>query len=126
MLVFYFVIGFVLLFFVLSEMGPKSYKVERTIVIDRDKADIYQYVRNSKNQNDWGPWAKKDTNMTMTYTGTPGEVGFISAWAGNKEVGEGEQETTGLIENERVESEMRFLKPFKSVSQGSIQFRRFP
>ena len=38
--------------------------------------------------------------MEKEFKGTDGEVGFISAWKGNKEVGEGEQEIIGLVENE--------------------------
>ena len=54
--------------------------------------------------------------MQKKFTGTDGEVGAISYWNGNKEVGEGEQEITKIIEGERVEGELRFLKPWKSKS----------
>ncbi len=47
-----------------------------------------------------GPWAEKYPNMVKKFTGTDGEVGAISSWKGNKEVGEGEQEITGIKVNE--------------------------
>ena len=54
--------------------------------------------------------------MEKKFTGTDGEVGAISYWKGNKDVGEGEQEITKIVDGERVEGELRFLKPFKSTS----------
>jgi flavodoxin len=66
--------------------------------------------------DDWSPWAKKDPNMDKKFTGTNGEVGSQSYWNGNKEVGEGEQEIKNIIDGERIESELRFFKPFKSTS----------
>ena len=54
--------------------------------------------------------------MEKKFTGTDGEVGAISYWNGNKEVGEGEQEITKIIQGERIEGELRFLKPWKSTS----------
>mgnify|MGYP000155816369 FL=1 len=59
--------------------------------------------------------------MEKTYTGTDGEVGFISAWVGNKDVGSGVQEITGLKENEEVASQLRFLKPWKSTSDAYLR-----
>ena len=54
--------------------------------------------------------------MKKSFTGTDGEVGCISHWAGNKDVGEGEQEITKIIDGERIEGELRFFKPWKSRS----------
>ena len=41
-------------------------------------------------------------------------------WVGNKEVGEGAQEITGIINNEAIYSQLRFLKPFKSKSDAYL------
>ena len=54
------------------------------------------------------------------FTGVDGEVGAISYWKGNKEVGEGEQEIIKIVEGDSIESELRFLKPFKSTSAAYI------
>ena len=59
--------------------------------------------------------------MKKTFTGTDGEIGFLSVWVGNKDVGEGEQEITGFVENEVVYSQLRFLKPFKSTSDAYLK-----
>ncbi len=117
----YIVIGLVLIFFLLSMIGPKDFAVKRTLNINRSRSDIYEYIKFLKNKNDWGPWVKKDSNIELNYSGTDGEVGFIIAWKGNKDVGEGEQEITRLVDNERLESHLRFIKPFKSESNAFVQ-----
>ena len=53
-----------------------------------------------------------------------GTVGAVSHWKGNKKVGKGEQEIKGIIENERIDSELRFLKPFKSTSDAYLLTRK--
>lgn len=63
---------------------------------------------------------KKDPNLTQTFEGTDGEIGFISKWKGNKDVGEGEQEIIAINENESIDSELRFFKPWKSQSIGHL------
>ncbi len=99
----YILIGLVLLIFLLAMIAPKTYAVSRSTSISRPISEVFDYVRSLKKQDEWGPWAKRDPNMTKEFTGTDGEVGAISSWKGNKEVGEGEQEITGIKVNEVVE-----------------------
>ncbi|MFC0181067.1 SRPBCC family protein [Pseudarcicella hirudinis] len=54
--------------------------------------------------------------MKKTYSGTDGTVGFISAWEGNDDVGKGEQEIKKITEGERIDFELRFIKPFEATS----------
>ncbi len=112
----YIIAGLLALIILLHLIGPKNYDVYRTIEIARPQSDVFNYLKYLKNMDDWSPWAKKDPNMKKEFTGTDGEVGAVSYWLGNKEVGEGEQEIKKIIGNHRIESELRFLKPFKSTS----------
>lgn len=64
---------------------------------------------------------KKIQQCKKTFTGTDGEVGCISAWVGNKDVGEGEQELTGIVENKEITTQLRFLKLFKSTSEAYVK-----
>ncbi len=112
----YILVGIVGLIILLALIAPKSYDVSRTIEISKPKSEVFSYLRSLKKMDDWSPWAKKDPNMKIKFTGTDGQVGCISHWEGNKAVGEGEQEIKKIFEGERIESELRFLKPFKSTS----------
>jgi len=116
MIALYILIGIVALVLFLALIAHKSYNVSRSAVINKPKAEVFQYLRSLKKQDEWSPWNKKDPNMQKEFRGTDGEVGSVSHWIGNKDVGEGEQEITKIVDGERVESELRFLKPWKSTS----------
>ncbi|MBS9463858.1 SRPBCC family protein [Flagellimonas sp. 389] len=116
----YLLAGIVLLILILAAIAPKSYNVSRSIEIKKSKAVVFENLKYLKNQDAWSPWNKKDPNMNKKFTGTDGEVGAISYWNGNKDVGEGEQEITKIVEGERVESQLRFLKPWKSTSNAYL------
>ncbi|WP_324026719.1 SRPBCC family protein [Maribacter sp. BPC-D8] len=100
----------------LALIAPKSYKVSRSIELEHSPENVWEHLRFLKKQQEWSPWAKKDPNMDLTFTGVDGEVGATSHWSGNKDVGEGEQEITRIVEGERIEQDLRFLKPYKSQS----------
>lgn len=117
----YIILGFLSLIFLLGLIAPKNYDVKRSIVIDRPVHETFRYLKIIKNQDHWSPWKQKDPNMKQTFTGTDGEVGFVSRWEGNKDVGVGEQEIKRIIENDVIETELRFFKPWKSVSDGYLK-----
>ncbi len=96
---------------------PKDFLVEREIVIRQPKSVVFEQVKFLKNQNTWSPWGKLDPNMKLDYKGTDGTVGFISSWAGNKDVGVGEQEIKNIVEGERVDMELRFTEPMQDTAQ---------
>lgn len=93
----------------------KEYAVEREIVIEQPKNEVFEYVKYLKNQDNFSKWANMDPEMKKTYRGTDGEVGFVSAWeSDNPDVGKGEQEIVDVTEGERIDYELRFYEPFES------------
>ncbi len=104
-------------------LAPTDFGVERETTINKPREEVYEYSRMLKNQNDWGPWFKKEPTMKQEFRGTDGEVGFVSHWSGTKdEVGEGEQEIKRLVPNERIETELRFMRPFESKADSYMTF----
>ena len=116
----YGLLAVVLLIVLLTQIAPKNYHVNRSIVVNRPIAEVFNYLKFIKNQDEWSPWKKKDPNMKQEHIGTDGDVGFIAKWEGNKDVGTGEQEIKRIVENETIESELRFFKPWKSQSDAYI------
>ncbi|TDS15353.1 polyketide cyclase/dehydrase/lipid transport protein [Maribacter caenipelagi] len=106
----------VTLVIILALIAPKGYEVSRSIELDHSPEKVWQHLKFLKKQQEWSPWARKDLNMDLTFTGVDGEIGATSHWSGNKDVGEGEQEITRIVEGERIEQDLRFLKPYKSQS----------
>jgi len=91
----------------------KDYSVKREMVINKPKLLIFDYIKYLKNQDQFSKWATMDPNMKKEYRGTDGTVGFTSFWdSEDKKVGKGEQEIVSIIEGERVDFSLRFIKPF--------------
>ncbi len=93
----------------------KDYEVEREVIINKPKAEVFNYIKFIKNQDHYSKWSMMDPAMKKTYQGTDGTVGFISAWeSNNKDVGAGEQEITAIIDGERIDLKLRFKVPFEA------------
>lgn len=97
----------------------KDYSVEREIVINKPKQEVFDYVKHLKNQNNFSTFAMKDPEMKTYFRGTDGEVGFVSGWE-SKMMGNGEQEIKKITDGERIDTELRFGGAFPSVSPGYI------
>lgn len=108
--------GLVIFILLAALIVPKEYHLERDITITRSRAETFEYVKYLKNQDNYSVWAKMDPDMIKKYTGTDGEIGFISSWeSDNKDVGKGEPEIIDIIEEERVDFKLRFMEPCKEI-----------
>ena len=95
----------------------KSYFVEKEVLINKPKNEVFDYVKYLKNQNQYSKWANLDPHMKTAFKGTDGAPGFVSAWDSNqKNVGKGEQEIKKITDGERIDYEIRFIKPFPSTA----------
>lgn len=94
----------------------KDYAVKREIVINKPKQEVFNYIRFLKNQNNYSTWNSKDPAMKKSYKGTDGQEGFVYRWESDKDdVGIGEQEIKKITEGERIDFELRFIKPFEAT-----------
>lgn len=116
----YFLIGMVAVFILAASLMPTDYAVEREIIINRPKAEVFAYLKPLKNQDNWSVWMAKDPHVKKTFKGTDETVGFTSRWEGNEEVGSGEQQIRKITEGERIDTELRFIKPFDSRNDAYI------
>lgn len=109
------IVGLVGLLLITALFVKKDYAVEREIIINKPKQEVYDYIRLLKNQNNFSKWASLDPAMKTSFKGTDGTVGFISSWESkNDNVGAGEQEITKIAEGERIDYALRFKVPFES------------
>ncbi|MBX3292331.1 MAG: SRPBCC family protein [Acidobacteria bacterium] len=102
-------------------VAPTGFAVEREIVINKPREEVFAYARMLKNQNEWGPWFKKEPTMKQEFRGTDGEAGFVSSWKAETQ-GVGEQEIMKIVENERIETQLRFSEPFESKANTHMTF----
>ncbi|HEY8963308.1 MAG TPA: SRPBCC family protein [Alphaproteobacteria bacterium] len=106
----------IVLVVILGATAPKDMHVEQSIVINKPIGQVFAYLRDLKNGEQWGPWYKMDPNMTLEYHGQDGAVGSWVSWSGNHDVGVGEQEIKAIDPNKRIDYELRFKKPMEGVS----------
>lgn len=109
--------GIIALLLVVAAFARKKYSVERSIVINKPVAEVFDYVKHIKNQDKYSKWVMTDPNMQRSFRGTDGTVGFVYGWNGNKQAGEGEQEIIRIDEGKRIDTEVRFIRPFAAVGQ---------
>lgn len=95
----------------------KEYAIERDIMINKSKEEVFDYIKLMRNQEKYNVWVMKDPNVKLIYTRTDGLEGFTCAWEGNKEAGKGEQEFKKIINGDHINIELRFEKPFKNIAQ---------
>lgn len=120
------VLGIIILLLLLAVFVKKDYVVTRSVVIEKPRGLVYNYVKYLKNQDNYSKWAALDPNMKKSFKGTDATVGFVSAWEGNKKVGKGEQEILALKENERIDYALRFKEPFEDEAHAFISFSQAP
>lgn len=100
----------------IAAIAPKGYSIYREIVINRPVAYVFDYIRYLKNQEEFSKWVMTDPNKKTELRGEDGKVGVVYAWNGNQQAGEGEQEITNIKENERIDIEVRFVRPFEGLA----------
>jgi effector-binding domain-containing protein len=107
----------ILLFVMLGFLGPRTYDVSRTAVINAPKDIVYSQVSSLSNMANWDPWKENDPTMMVTSHGDDSAIGSYRRWE-SENSGIGEQKITKLVPNELVETELRFIEPFEAKSIG--------
>lgn len=110
------VAAIIVILLVVALFIKKDYAVEREVTINKPKQEVFDYIKNLKNQQSYNKWAMADPNAKKEFTGTDGTIGFVYAWDGNNKVGKGEQEIKNISEGERTDCELRFKKPFENTA----------
>ena len=110
------VAGIIALLLIIALFMKKTHYVKREIIINAPRQKVFDYVKLLKNQDEFNKHAMTGPDRQREYKGTDGTVGFIYAWKGNKNAGEGEKEIKNIIEGKRIETEIRFVKPMAATA----------
>ena len=110
------VAGIIALLLIIALFMKREHYVRREIIINAPRQKVFDYLKLLKNQEQFNKYAKADSDRKKEFKGTDGTVGFIYAWNGNKDAGEGEKEIKNIIEGKRIETEIRFVKPMATTA----------
>ena len=108
--------GIIALVLIIALFIKKEHYVRREIIINAPRQKVFDYIRLLKNQDTFNKHAMAGADRQREYKGTDGTVGFIYSWKGDKNAGEGEKEIKNIIEGQRVETEIRFVKPMAATA----------
>jgi hypothetical protein len=96
-------------------------RIEKSAEIRKPSSDVFNYLKFTRNQDNFSVWNMADPGMKKEQSGTDGEVGFIYRWdSQNKNVGAGEQEITAIIPGKRIDNSIRFFRPMKNTGKTSF------
>ncbi len=99
----------------------KEMVIEKKVSIDRSVSEVFEFLKETKNQDLFSVWNMKDPDMKKSYSGTDGTAGFIYSWdSQDKSVGAGSQEITRIAPDKMIEYEMRFLRPMKNTASATF------
>jgi len=103
--------------FIVAGVMKRDYAVVREVTVNKPKQQVFDYIKFIKNQDNFSKWQLMDPNAEKTYSGVDGTVGFSSAWkSNNKQVGQGVQTLTGIVDGERIDIGLHFIKPFDGLA----------
>jgi hypothetical protein len=97
-------------------------KIEKSIEISRSSKLVFDYLRMTKNQDNFSVWNMADPDMDKKHQGTDGTIGFIYSWDSTmKNVGAGEQEITGIVNGKSIDYTIRFFRPMQNTGKSKFQ-----
>lgn len=106
---------------VAAAVMSEEYVIETDVDINASKQRVFDFVKYLRNADQFNKWVMEDPNIRKEFVGVDGTVGAIYKWDSDmKNVGQGEQEITSLTEGEKIEYEIRFVKPFANVCGAAI------
>ncbi|MFP3596925.1 SRPBCC family protein [Chryseobacterium sp. SIMBA_029] len=109
--------GIISLVLIIALFMRKKHFVSRDIIIKAPRQKVFDYIKLLKNQDEFNIGAMEDPDRKREFKGTDGTVGYIYSWSGNKNAGQGEKEIMDIIEGEKMESEIRFVKPMSATAR---------
>jgi hypothetical protein len=108
--------GIIALLLLIALFMKKEHYVKREIIINSPRQKVFGYIKLLKNQDEFNKHAMTAPDRKREFKGTDGTVGYIYAWKGDKNAGEGEKEIKDIVEGKKIETEIRFIKPMRATA----------
>lgn len=100
---------------------PKVF-VEESIQIAATPEQVFEFASDFNTWSEWSPWLCSEPDAKVTVSSDGKSVGSVNAWNGDV-VGQGEMEHKKLDPGKRIESDLRFIKPWKSQADVFFNFQ---
>jgi uncharacterized protein YndB with AHSA1/START domain len=88
---------------------PGHVTIARSVVINAPESVVFPYLNDLHRFGDWSPWAARDPQLTVTYSGADQGKGAKVEWASDKpSVGAGSMEITESDPNRHIDLSVSF------------------
>ncbi len=116
--------GIIILLFIAALLIPNSYTVSTSILINKPQQEVFDYVKVLKNQEAYSVWLMADKGMPIVYAGVDGTVGASMTWNSKDDnVGAGSQTITTILGNERIDVDLKFIRPMSDNATASTMLK---
>lgn len=105
---------------------PDHFRVERSLDIQAPADKIFPVLTDLKQQRLWSPWDQMDPDMMRTYSGADRGVNAVYEWDSKKMRSAGRQEITAVKQNEKIDIDLDFIRPFKASNKTEFVLRPAP
>lgn len=92
---------------------PGTFSVVRQATFKAPPDKVLALLQDFREWAKWSPWEKLDPNLTRSMSGAAVGKGAIYQWSGNKKVGQGRMEITGVTPS-RLDIDLEFIAPWKA------------
>ena len=116
------VVVLVVIFVIAIATRPKTFRVERSVVVNAPADVVFPYINDFHLWSRWSPFEKLDPNLQRTFSGAESGNGATYEWLGNREAGQGRMVIKQSVPAQRIAIDLFFLKPFKSTSLADFTF----
>ena len=107
----------IVLFMVLALFARNDFTVQRTIIINKPRQDVFEFIRFLENHRAFSKWTTKESIKVKPGTGTDGYPGFVLAWDNFKEkAGVAELEIKKITTGSGINIEHRYIRPLKGLA----------
>jgi hypothetical protein len=99
---------------IVASTRPDTFRLQRSIRINAAAERVFPLIADFHAWTAWSPWEELDPALKRTYGGAASGLGAIYEWEGNKQVGKGRMEITGVTAASRITIKLDFIAPFEA------------
>lgn len=96
-------------------MATKPYEITASVMVKASQKQVFEYMRDLKNFDDWNPFAAMAKNMTMQLSEVTDQVGATYTYS-DKRMGSGEMTILTLHPDTLIRLQMKFMMPNEEIA----------